>query len=172
MEKEIINKVDQSGLVQFDLEELYCDGERVLFDVKDWLFEELILKEKDFREQVKNHDWLQYQNKFVALSCSADAIVPTWAFMLVASMLEPVSAKIVFGDLKKLEEELFQEQLQKINFEKYRDQRVVIKGCSNAAVPVSAYVELTAALRPFVKSILYGEPCSTVPVYKVASVIK
>ena len=168
MQDEIINKVAESGLVQIDLEELYLPGERILFDLKGWLFEELILKEKDFREQLKNHDWLQYQDKFVAIACTADDIVPTWAFMLVAAKLEPVAKKIVFGDLKKLEEELFHEQIFKIIPENYRDQRVVIKGCSKVEVPASAYVEITFLLRPVVKSIMYGEPCSTVPVYKAA----
>ena len=166
MENEIINKVAESGLVNIDLEELYVPGDRVLFDLKGWLFQELILKEKDFREQIKNHDWTQYQNKLVALTCTADAIVPTWAFMLVATKLEPLATKIVFGDLTKLEETLFHEQIQKLNLENYRDQRIVIKGCSKVDVPASAYVEVTAFLRPVAKSIMYGEPCSTVPIYK------
>ena len=164
MEKEIINKVSESGLVQFDLEDLQQKGERVLFDLKGWLFQELILKEKDFREQVKNHDWTQYKDKYVAINCSADAIVPTWAFMLAASQLEPFAKKIVFGDLNKLEEELFREQINKLNPETFHNQRVVIKGCGE--VPVAAFVELTSFLRPLAKSIMYGEPCSTVPVYK------
>lgn len=163
---EIVNKVAESGLISIDLEELYVAGERTVFDLKGWLFEELILKEKDFREQIKNHDWTHYQNKFVALTCTADAIVPTWAFMLVATKLEPFAKKIVFGDLKKLEEELFHEQLQKLNLTDYRDQRIVIKGCSKVEVPASAYVELTSLLKPVAKSIMYGEPCSTVPIYK------
>src|SRR5437764_15177726 len=111
--KEIINKVAESGLITIDLEELYISGERVLFDLKGWLFEELILKEKDFREHIKNHDWTQYKDQFIALTCTADAIVPTWAYMLIATRLEPFAKKIVFGDLKKLEEELFHEQLLK-----------------------------------------------------------
>jgi hypothetical protein len=168
MENEIVNKVDQSGLVQFDLEELYVKGHRTLFDLKGWLFEELILKEKDFREQIKNHDWQQYRDHFIALTCTADAIVPTWAFMLIASKLEPFAKKIVFGDLKKLEEGIFHDRISEIDPEHYRDQRVVIKGCSKVAVPVSSYVEITSLLRPVVKSIMYGEPCSTVPVYKSA----
>jgi len=166
VEREIENKVAQSGLVTIDLEELYVPGERILFDIKGWLFEELILKEKDFRENVKNHDWNQYQDKLVALTCSADAIVPTWAFMLVTSRLEPYAAKIVFGDLKKLEETLFLEKVTAIDPESYRDQRVIIKGCSKVEVPASAYVEITNRLRPFVKSLMYGEACSTVPLYK------
>jgi hypothetical protein len=166
MENEIVNKVAESGLVSIDLEELYVPGERVLFDLKGWLFEELILKEKDFREQIKNHDWTHYKDKLVALTCTADAIVPTWAFMLIATKLEPFAKKIVFGDLKKLEEELFHEQIQKLQLENYRNQRIVIKGCSKVEVPASAYVEVTSLLRPVAKSIMYGEPCSTVPIYK------
>src|ERR1022692_211005 len=166
MENEIINKVAESGLISIDLEELYIPGERTLFDLKGWLFEKLILKEKDFRDQIKNHDWSQYQNKLVALTCTADAIVPTWAFMLIATKLEPFAKKIMFGDLKKLEEGLFHEQIQTLNLENYRNQRIVIKGCSKVEVPASAYVEITALLRPVAKSIMYGEPCSTVPIYK------
>ena len=163
--EQIVNKVDQSGLLQFDLESLYRPGERVLLDIKGWLFEELILKEKDFREQIKNHDWSLYQDKFVAVTCTADAIVPTWAYMLIASQLTPVAKKIVFGDLKKMEEVLFHESISSLNPENFRNQKVVIKGCSDN-VPVSAYVELSAFLRPVAKSIMYGEPCSTVPVFK------
>jgi hypothetical protein len=164
---EIINKVNDSGLLQFDLESLYMQGERVLFDLKGWLFEELILKEKDFRERMKTHEWNQYKNKLVALTCTADAIIPTWAFMLVASALEPVAAKVVSGDIQKLEEELFHDAISKLDPETFRNQKVVIKGCSDH-VPVSAYVDLTAFLRPLAKSIMFGEPCSTVPVYKSA----
>jgi len=162
---EIINKVAESGLMQIDLEELYQKGDRVLIDLKNWLYEGLILKEKDFREQVKQHDWKQYQNKFVAITCTADAIVPTWAYMLLAAQVESFCKKIVFGDLQKLEQELFRDAIQALASEKFRNQRVVIKGCSNH-VPLSAYIDLTNFLRPLVKSIMYGEPCSTVPVYK------
>lgn len=163
---EIINKVSESGLVTIDLEELYIPGERVLFDIKPWLFEELILKEKDFREHIKNHPWENYKDKFVALTCTADAIVPTWAFMLIVSRLSPFAKKVVFGDLQKLEEELFHDQLLTLKSADFVDQRIVIKGCSKREVPVSTFVALTAFLRPLVKSIMYGEPCSTVPVYK------
>jgi hypothetical protein len=169
MENEIVNKVAQSGLVNIDLEDLYQQGERILFDIKSWLFEELILKEKDFREKLKNHNWIQYQNKFVALTCTADAIVPSWAFMLVASMLQPFAKKIVFGDLQKLEEEIFHETISKTDFSVYQNQRVIIKGCSRIVVPTSAYVEVISLLQPLVKSIMYGEACSTVPVYKKKS---
>jgi len=169
MEDEIINKVAQSDLVTINLEDFYPKGERVLFDLKPWLFEELILKEKIFREQIKNHDWSQYENKFVALSCSADAIIPTWAFMLAASHLTPFAQKIVFGDLKKLDEELFQEQILQLDIEKYRDAKIIVRGCSTIDVPVSAYVELINRLRPLAKSIMYGDACSTVPLFKKAN---
>ncbi len=164
--EEIINKVSQSGLIQFDIEELYQPGERVLLDIKNWLFEEMILKEKDFREHLKNHDWNQYQNKYVAIFCTTDAIIPTWAYMLIASKLSGVAKKTVFGNLEKLEEELFSESISKLNLEAFKDQRVVVKGCSNIHVPVQSYVQLTTLLTPIVKSIMFGEPCSTVPVYK------
>lgn len=166
---DILNKVSQSGLVTIDLEEYYVPGERVLFDIKDWLYEELILKEKDFREKLKNHPWENYKDKMVAVTCSADAIVPTWAFMLIAIHLKPVARKIVFGDLKKLEEEIFDEIISKINPEDYKDQKVVIKGCSKIEVPVSAYFNITSLLRPVAKSIMYGEPCSTVPLFKAGN---
>ena len=161
---EIINKVADSGLLQFDIESLRTEGERVLFDLKGWLFEELVLREKDFREKIKTHDWSSYKDKLVAITCSADAIIPTWAFMLVASHLSPYAKKITMGNLQSLEEDLYNERISKLNPDDFRDQRVVIKGCGE--VPASAYVELTSFLRPIAKSILYGEPCSTVPVYK------
>ena len=166
MEKEIINKVDQSGLLQIDLEDLYMPGERVEVDLKPWLFQELILKEKDFRESVKAHDWTQYNGKFVAVNCSADAIVPTWAYMIIAINLAPYTAEVVFGDLYKLEEQLYLKQLSTLDKSAYQDQRIVVKGCANRDVPVSVYVALTSMLQPIVKSIMYGEPCSTVPVFK------
>jgi hypothetical protein len=166
MEDEIINRVAESDLVTINLEDFYPKGERVLFDLKPWLFEELILKEKDFREQIKNHDWTQYQNKFVAVTCSADAIIPTWAFMLVAASLTPFVKKIVFGDLKKLDEDLFQQEIQKLNIENYHDEKIIIRGCAHINVPVSVYVQLTSLLRPVAKSIMYGDACSTVPLFK------
>ena len=166
MQDEIINKVAESELIQFDLQDFYVKGARVLFDLKGFLFEELILKEKDFREQVKNHDWQGYENKLVAITCSADAIVPTWAFMLVASHLQPYAQKMVFGDLNRLEEEIFREQLSNVDIQQYANKRITIKGCSAIYVPPSAYIEITVLLRPFAKSIMYGEACSTVPLYK------
>jgi hypothetical protein len=163
---EIINKVAQSGLIEFNLEEYFPKGDRILIDVKENLFEGLILREKDFREFVKNENWKKYEGAYVAITCTADAIVPTWAYMLLTTALSPFAKKIVFGDLKTLETVLFNDALSKINPDDYRGKRVVIKGCSNLPVPESAYVELTRLLRPVAKSIMYGEPCSTVPIYK------
>ena len=166
IQENIINKVAQSGLLSFDLAELYPQGERVLYDIKDNLFHGLMLREKDFREFIKEHDWTQYSGKHIALTCTADAIVPTWAFMLLANRLAPVAKTVVFGDLNQLEIILFDRELAKIDLEKYRDQRIVIKGCGEIAVPESAFVDLTVKLTAISKSIMYGEPCSTVPIYK------
>lgn len=166
MDDQIINKVAQSGLITIDLEEFYPAGDRVVFDIKDYLFQGLILREKDFREAVKHIDWKSYTDKYVALICSADAIVPTWAYMLLVSSLEPFAKKVVFGNLETLETVLYDEILSKLPVENFRDSRVVIKGCGNLPVPKAAYVELTRILRPVAKSIMYGEPCSTVPIFK------
>jgi hypothetical protein len=166
MDNEIVNKVSTSGIVTINLEDFYIKGERVLFDIKPLLFQELILKEKDFREFIKNNDWSQYQNKFIALTCTADAIVPTWAYMLLTLALQPFAKKVVFGDLQTLDTLLFAEQLEKLNVKDYKDARIVIKGCGDIDLPKNAYVQLTALLQPHAKSIMYGEPCSTVPFYK------
>lgn len=166
IQENIVNKVAQSGLVTFDPASLYPAGDRVLYDIKDNLFHGLMLREKDFREFIKEHDWQQYQDKFVAVTCTADAIVPTWAYMLLANKMAPYAKKVIFGDLNTLETLLFENAITNLDLERFRDQRVVIKGCGDIAVPESAYVSLTFRLTPVVKSILYGEPCSTVPVYK------
>lgn len=163
---EIINKVADSGILQINLEDLIPASEIALLDIKPWLFEESILREKDFREHIKAHNWSFYQNKNVAITCSADAIVPTWAFMLVASALQPFALQVTFGTLEKLEEELILYAINEIDINKFLNQRVVIKGCGDKEIPVSAFVALTTKLKPVVKSIMYGEPCSTVPVYK------
>ncbi|MFL5764472.1 MAG: DUF2480 family protein [Bacteroidia bacterium] len=168
MEEGIVNKVEQSGLVTIDLESFYPKGERILLDIREHLFQGLILREKDFREFIKSEDWSKYKDKYVALTCSADAIVPTWAYMLLATQLEPVSKKVVFGDLETLETVLYNEVLNSLDISPYRDARIVIKGCGDLPVPKAAFVQLTALLRPVAKSIMYGEPCSTVPLYKKA----
>jgi len=166
MEKEIINKVALSGIITIDLEEFYPQGERVLFDIKEHLFQGLVLKEKDFREFVRNEDWSIYSDKYVALICSADAVVPTWAYMLLATQLEPNVKKVVFGNLETLETILYDEILNKLSINDYKDVRIVIKGCGHLPVPKAAYVEITRLLRPIAKSIMYGEACSMVPLYK------
>jgi hypothetical protein len=166
MEKEIVNKVSNSGLVTIDLEEFIVQGERILFDIKPHLFQELILREKDFREFIKNNDWSVYKDKFVALTCTSDAIVPTWAYMLLTIALEPFAKKTIFGGLNDLESILFAEALSKLDISKFKDARIVIKGCGDKKIPVNAYVQITGLLKPHVKSIMYGEPCSTVPLYK------
>ena len=164
--EEIVNKVAQSGLITIDLESFYPEGERVLLDIRDVLFQGMILREKDFREYIKQEDWSRFAGKYVAITCSADAIVPTWAYMLLATQLEPVAKRVVFGTLETLETILYSEILSRINPGGYRDARVVIKGCGNLPVPKAAYVQITSILRPVAKSIMYGEPCSTVPLYK------
>jgi hypothetical protein len=165
-EKEIINRVSTSSLITFDLEEYYQPGERVLIDIKDQLYEGLILKEKDFREFIKLHDWSLYQNKFVAVSCSADAIIPTWAFMLVAIALRPYAKAIEFGTIENLEEKLFQEALSTVNWSQFQNTKVVVKGCSKVNVPAATYVYAVTKLQPIVASLMFGEACSTVPLYK------
>ena len=163
---EIVNRVAKSPLITFDLEELYHPGERVLIDIKDLLFQGLILKEKDFREHVKNVDWSKYTDKNVAIWCSEDAIIPTWAYMLLATRLGPYAHMVVFGTLEDLEKTLYQKALSSVDPDKYADKKVVVKGCGKYNVPESAYVELTRLLTPVVSSIMYGEACSTVPLYK------
>lgn len=166
IQETIVNKVAQSGLLTVDLANFSPQGERVVYDIKDNLFQGLILREKDFREFVKTHDWQQYQDKYVAITCSADAIVPTWAYMLLANQLQPYAEDIVFGDLAALETILYERALEKLDMERYRDQRVVVKGCGDIEIPESAFVKFTTMLSKVAKSIMYGEPCSTVPVFK------
>ncbi|MBS1651476.1 MAG: DUF2480 family protein [Bacteroidetes bacterium] len=162
----IQNKVAQSGIITIDLELLLPSEERILFDIKFLLFQELMLREKDLRDFIKTHQWAQYQNKYVALHCTNDAIVPTWAFMLIALALEPFAKKIVYGTLQELETELLIEAINKMNVEEYKGMRVVIKGCGEKEISKNVYVKISTLLKPHVKSIMYGEPCSTVPLYK------
>lgn len=164
--EEIINRVANSSLVTLDLEEYFVPGERVLVDIKDQLFQGLILREKDFRAFVKATDWTTYRNKFLAITCSTDAIVPHWAYMLLTSALQPYARTIVFGTLEELETKIFSDQLNKIDWKKFANARVVIKGCSKVNVPTAVYVEATNLLMPWASSIMFGEPCSTVPVFK------
>ena len=166
MSESFINKVSESGIITLDLEEFYPKGETAVFDMKDYLFMGLILKEKDFRESLKNLDLSSFTNKNVALTCSADATIPMWAYMLAASYLQPVAHEVVFGDSDFLHKTLFLQNLAAINPADYADKRVVIKGCGELPVSETAYVAITKLLRPVAKSIMYGEPCSTVPIYK------
>ncbi|MFC0264100.1 DUF2480 family protein [Fontibacter flavus] len=165
---EIINRVANSPIVTIDLEDYYRSVERVVFDLKDYLFQELILKEKDFREALKNLDWQIYKGKLVAITCSADAIVPNWAYILVGTYLGKYEVEYVVGDLGVLEQYLFEKSLSKINPEIFKDKPVVIKGCSKHPVPLFAYGRIVSLVQPFAKSIMYGEPCSTVPLYKAS----
>jgi len=166
MSEPIVNRVSESLLTTIDLEDFYPKGETAVFDMKDHLFMGLILKEKDFREALKQMDFSVYQDKNVALTCTADAIIPMWAYMLAASYLEPVAKEVLFGNEDFLQKTLFLKNLYKINVNEYQDKRVVIKGCGELPIPETAYVEITKLLRPVVKSIMYGEPCSTVPIFK------
>lgn len=163
---EIINKVANSSLEVFDLEEYYPMGIRVQIDISQWLLEGFILKEKEFREHLKQHDWTKYQDHFVAVFCSTEAIVPTWASILVSVHLAPFAKKIIEGNLQDLETLLYQEILPKIDYSKYENKSVIIKGCSKKPVPISAYVAVAQFLQPYAKSIMYGEACSAVPLYK------
>src|SRR3954449_11742562 len=166
MENIIINKVAESALTTIDLEEYYPKGETAVFDLKDHLFMGLILKEKDFRAALQTYDWEQFRDKIVAITCSVDAIIPMWAYMLVASNLQPVAKEVVFGEEKSLLQTLLLRNISQIKGEEYADKRVVVKGCGDVPMPEAAYVEITNKIRPFVKSIMYGEPCSTVPIFK------
>lgn len=162
----IVNKVAESGLITFDLEEFYPKGEIAVFDLKEYLFMGLILKEKDYRAALLATDWTQYQDKYVAITCTADAIIPMWANMLAASYLQPVAKDVVFGNEQQLITNIITKNLAAVKGEEYTDKRVVVKGCGDIAIPETAYVDITNKLRPFAKSIMYGEPCSTVPIYK------
>jgi hypothetical protein len=166
MSEVFVNKVAESGIITIDLEEFYPKQETAVFDMKNHLFMGLILKEKEFREALKNIDFTIYQNKNVALTCTADAIIPMWAYMLVVSYLQPYANEIVFGNEEFLHKTLFLKNLSTLNINDYTDQRVVIKGCGELPITELAYVEITKLLRPVAKSIMYGEPCSTVPIYK------
>jgi hypothetical protein len=166
MTKEIVNKVANSGLINIDLEDWYPQGKRSFIDIKDWLFEGLILKEKDFRKAIIEYDWSVYKNHLVAIDCSNDAIVPVWAYMLLTNALSPYAKKVIKGNLEQLEVQLYQELIENMDTKEFENQRLIIKGCSNLPIPESAYVAITKKLRPLAKSIMYGEACSSVPIFK------
>lgn len=165
-EETIVNKVANSSLINIDLEDYYPKGKRMQLDITEALFQGLLLKEKDFREWVKEHNWEQYQDAYVAVHCSADAIVPVWAYMLVGSKLEPIAKKIAFGNLEDLETQVYAQVIEDLDVQQWEDKRLIIKGCGNLPVPRAAYLMMTNKLRPIAKSIMYGEACSTVPIYK------
>ncbi|WP_396194582.1 DUF2480 family protein [Flavobacterium sp.] len=165
---EIINRVANSALEVFDLEDYYPNGIRTQIDMAQWLLEGFLLKEKDFREALKNHDWAQYQNHFVAIHCSTDAIVPAWATILVTTYVAPFAQKVVLGDITDLNTALYQDILPTLDYSIYQDKPVIIKGCSKKPVPESAYIMAVQKLQPFAKSIMYGEACSAVPLFKKA----
>lgn len=164
--EEIVNKVANSVLEVFDLEDYYPSGIRTQIDVSQWLLEGFLLKEKDFREALKNEDWSKYQDQYVAIHCSTDAIIPAWATILVTIYVAPFAKKVVSGTISDLETALYQEILATLDYSQYQDKPIIIKGCSKKPVPESAYIMAAQKLQPFAKSIMYGEACSAVPLYK------
>jgi len=166
MENKITNRVENSNLVQVNLDDYYPKGERIIFDLKVCLKEELILIEKDFRSFVKENDWTGYQDKYVGIICSADAIVPLWAFMLVASKIEPFAKKVVVGDKAELEKAIFNEVFSNLDFTQFEDKSVIVKGCGKHPIPEAVFVDFTIQLQSYAKNILFGEACSAVPLFK------
>lgn len=166
MKEDIINRVASSKLVTIDLEDFYPKGNRVLFDIKDWLFEGFVLREKDFRAQITAFDCSAYQDHYIALTCSTDAIIPGWAYMLLSLHLEPYAKKIIIGNLEQLETSIYQDIINNLDVSEFKDKPIIIKGCSNKPVPQNAYIMLSNKLRPVAKSIMYGEACSSVPLFK------
>jgi hypothetical protein len=172
MDTTLVNRVAQSGLITINLEHFFPKGELAHFDLKNYLFMELILKEKDFREALKSHDWTQYDGKNLLVYCSTDAIIPVWAYMLVAAYASPLAREIFQGDEESFYKAHYFNYIAQLDASEYAGQRIVIKGCSDLPVPPAAYLELTKKLTPIAQSIMYGEPCSTVPIYKKASITK
>jgi hypothetical protein len=166
MSEAIVNKVAESGLITLDLENYYPQEEIAVFDLKEYLYRGLILKEKEFRESLKELNWELYRNKNVGVVCTADAIIPPWAYMLVVSYLQPIAKDVVMGGRDEVHKAVFLKNIQGINVSEFSDKRVVIKGCGEKTIEEFAYMEITKLLRPVAKIIMYGEPCSTVPVYK------
>lgn len=166
MSEPIVNRVAESALTTIDLEELLPHEEPVIFDLKDYLFMGLILKEKDFREALKNTDWEQFQQKIVLVVCSADAVIPVWAYMLLASYLAPQAKELYMETAEQWKQRELLKAINGLNPEEYAGKRVVVKGCGEEPIPAEAYFEITRRLQPVAKSIMYGEPCSTVPIFK------
>ena len=168
----LVNRVANSGLITLNLEDYYPKQEIATFDLKGFLFMEMILKEKDFRAALKEHDWAQYEGKILTVLCSVDAIIPVWAYMLVATYAEPFATDIFQGTQEEYLKAVYRNVLKDMDFSPYEAKRIVIKGCSNKPVPPAAYLALTTKLRPYAQSIMYGEPCSTVPIFKKPRVIE
>lgn len=166
MENELINRVNESALVTINLEDYYPKEEVAVFDLKDYLFMGLILKEKDFREALKNLDVTPFTNKAVAVTCTADAVIPMWAYMLVASVLQPVAKEVAFGNEEEIKKQMLLNNIAALPVNEFTDKRIVIKGCGDLPIGEAAYLQATKLLRPVAKSIMYGEPCSTVPIFK------
>ena len=162
----IFNRVAESKLITFDLEKLYQIGDRITIDLSQWLDKGIILREKEFRLKLKQHNWKAYRNQFVAIYCSTDAVLPAWASLLVTTYLQPYAKKVVMGTLVDLETNLFTEEIKKINISSFKDKAVIIKGCTDKKVPEDSYVQLISRLQPLVKSLFYGEACSSVPLFK------
>ena len=166
MTNNIINRVANSKLELINLEDYYAHGKRVVLDIKDWLYEELVLREKEFRQRAKLFDWEQYNDCYVALTCSSNAIVPAWAYMLLSTYLAPFANKTILGSLDVLETSIYQDIINALDVSPYKDKSVIIKGCTNKPIPDNAFIQLTTKLKPLVKSLMYGEACSAVPLYK------
>lgn len=166
MEEEIVNRVAQSKLVTFDLQDYYPEGERILIDIKDWLYEGLVLREKEFRDKAKTFNWQQFKNAYVALTCTSDAVIPAWAFMLLSTYLNDFAKKVVIGSLDDLETLIYQDIIESMDFQSLEGLPVIVKGCSHKPIPKNAYIFLLKKLQPLAKSIMYGEACSAVPLFK------
>lgn len=164
--EEIVNRVAQSSLEIFNLEDYFPENQMIFLDIKSWLFEELVLKEKEFREQVASHHWESYKDKYVAIDCSSEAIIPAWAYMLISSKLEPFAIKVIKGTIHHLLVVVYEEILSKIDYSYLSGKPVIIKGCSKKPVPQSAYLTAIKYIQPLAKSIMYGEACSAVPIFK------
>ncbi|MDI9356385.1 MAG: DUF2480 family protein [Chitinophagaceae bacterium] len=166
MQEKIINKIANSNLTTIPIEDFIEKGERIFFDVKDILYQGIIIREKDIRDFLKKHNWNRYQGTFVAVDCSVDAIIPPWVYMLIASEIESFAKVLVKGNLKDLEKKIYEKKLESIHWEEYKHKKILIKGCNTIYDADHAFFELTKKLKPFVHSIFYGEACSNVPIYK------
>ena len=168
MKDEIVNRVAKSKLITFDLQEYYPKGDRVFFDISEWLHQGLVLKEKKFRDKAKDYSWEKFKSKYVAIGCSTDAILPAWAPLLIASYLNSFAKEVVFGNLEMLENHLFKQVIDGLNLDPYRDKPIIIKGCSEKEIPENAFIQLLVKFQDVAKSVFYGEACSSVPIWKKA----